>query len=203
MTLLSPLFSSIRPEFNNPEDLRLYPRTREADNILLAEAGCDAVFIPDVEVMYPKKEKGHWDFGLLSSTLEGFYRPGHFDGVLTIVKKLFNIVEPARVYFGEKDFQTRPYQKNGRSGRIAGIHCLAPYPGDPGGLAMSSRNMRLNPEEYASALHISRVLFAIKELKKNMDPTSLEIWGRVSPIRFRGYVSNTWKSLIRPPLHRD
>ncbi|MCC6600400.1 MAG: pantoate--beta-alanine ligase [Crocinitomicaceae bacterium] len=166
-------------QFNNSEDFLHYPRTEAKDRDMLSEAGCDAVFIPDVSQMYPDNEKGHWNFGLLSSVLEGYYRPGHFDGVLTIVKKLFDLVRPTRAYFGEKDFQQLAHIR-----RLVQVEKMAveivscPTLREPGGLAMSSRNRRLKPAEYAAALHISSVLFGMKKMKEELSPAELEIWGR-------------------------
>lgn len=161
-------------QFNNPEDLKHYPRTFERDRAMLAEAECDAIFFPSVEEMYPTPEKGHWDFGLLSSTLEGQFRPGHFDGVLTVVKKLFQIVKPDKAFFGEKDFQ-----------QLSLIRKMTDYDDLPvevigstlirekDGLAMSSRNTRLDEAERAKASMISKVLFSMKESERSVSPRDL------------------------------
>ena len=92
-------------QFNDPKDLSNYPRTIEADKILLEAAGCDILFLPSVEEMYPTPELLEMDFGLLENVMEGAFRPGHFRGMATVVSKFFNMVNPDTAYFGEKDFQ--------------------------------------------------------------------------------------------------
>lgn len=166
-------------QFNNPDDLKKYPRTVERDLELLGNQGCDVVFIPSVEEMYPTPYKGHWDYGILSSSLEGHFRPGHFDGVLTIVKRFFEIVEPTKAYFGEKDFQQLAHIRRmarEEMPQIAIVGC--PTTREEDGLAMSSRNMRLTPEERETALNISRILFEMKDKKADLSPAELEDYGR-------------------------
>src|SRR5690606_15562283 len=93
-------------QFNNQQDLKKYPRTEEKDAQLLEEAGVDILFIPSVEEMYPQETTSQiFDFNGLENQMEGKFRPGHFDGVATIVRKFFEIIQPDRAYFGEKDFQ--------------------------------------------------------------------------------------------------
>ncbi|MFM9004409.1 MAG: pantoate--beta-alanine ligase [Flavobacteriales bacterium] len=163
-------------QFNNPDDLLKYPRTLSADLELLELAGCHAVFCPGVEEMYAKDEPTRrWDFGTLTGTLEGYYRPGHFDGVLTIVKKLFLAVTPDKAFFGEKDFQQlanilRMTQLEGLPIEIV----AAPTVREASGLAMSSRNMRLNEQERAAALCISRVLFDAAATGRGVSPQQLQ-----------------------------
>ena len=146
-------------QFNNLSDLEKYPRTLKEDLEKLAESGCDALFCPSVEEMYPTGEKGRWDFGPLTNSLEGVYRPGHFDGVLTIVKKLFEAVPADKAFFGEKDFQQlalikRLVLEEGLPVKII----AAPTIREQSGLAMSSRNQRLNAHELEIAANISRIL---------------------------------------------
>lgn len=161
-------------QFNNQSDLLHYPITIEADKEMLEAAGCDAVFIPAVSEMYPKAEKGHWDFGTLSHTLEGEFRPGHFDGVLTIVKKLFEIVRPDKAFFGEKDFQQLAHIKRLVDVENMPVEIVAcPTTRETDGLAMSSRNRRLSPEQRFQALAISRVLFAMRENPEHLIPAQL------------------------------
>lgn len=157
-------------QFNNANDLKHYPKTLENDKMLLEKSGCDVVFIPSVDEMYPQMLKGHWDFGTLSHALEGHFRPGHFDGVLTIVKRFFEIVEPDFAFFGEKDFQQLAHVRKlvaveGMNITIVG--CSTTREAD--GLAMSSRNLRLSLEQRNQARAISRVLF---DMKKNIDHLS-------------------------------
>ena len=93
-------------QFNNPDDLLKYPKTLEADCALL-ENHADLVFAPATTEMYARVESKKWDFGRLTSSLEGYFRPGHFDGVCTIVQKLLAIVQPDWAFFGKKDFHQR------------------------------------------------------------------------------------------------
>lgn len=199
-------------QFNNPEDLEHYPKTFERDRAMLAEAECDAIFFPSVEEMYPTQEKGHWDFGLLSSTLEGQFRPGHFDGVLTVVKKLFQIVKPDKAFFGEKDFQ-----------QLSLIRKMTAHEGLPvdvigskliremDGLAMSSRNMRLNEQERQKATEISKGLFAMRDFDRNASPKALIQFGKNQlekasiPVEYLSIVEadtfipvNEWETSQRP-----
>ena len=92
-------------QFNDPGDLKSYPRTPEQDLRMLEEAGADVVFMPSVEEVYPKQDTRVFEFGDLDKVMEGATRPGHFNGVAQVVSRLFDIVRPARAYFGEKDFQ--------------------------------------------------------------------------------------------------
>ena len=92
-------------QFNDKNDLRNYPRTPEADCAVLEAAGADIVFMPSVEDIYPEPDTREFDFGLVDKVMEGATRPGHFNGVAQVVSRLFDLVRPARAYFGEKDFQ--------------------------------------------------------------------------------------------------
>lgn len=165
-------------QFNNPDDLAKYPRTFDADLALLEKSGASALFFPSVDEMYPKPEKNHWDFGLLSTSLEGHFRPGHFDGMLTVVKKLLQIVSPKSAFFGEKDFQQlalirRMVLEEGLDVKIIGCPIIR----EKDGLAMSSRNTRLSAEGRIHALAISRVLFSMRERAVIVSPSELLSWG--------------------------
>lgn len=134
-------------QFNDKKDLETYPRTLEKDCELLQSAGCDYVFAPSVEEMYPEPDTRVFDFGKVMQVMEGARRPGHFNGVAQVVSKLFYIVEPDNAYFGEKDFQQiaviRAMVKQlGLSVKINDCPILR----EADGLAMSSRNTRLTPE---------------------------------------------------------
>ncbi len=166
-------------QFNNPEDLKKYPKSIEKDAQMLESAGCDLLFFPSIDEMYPEIDKGHWDFGLLSHTLEGHYRPGHFDGVLTIVKKFFDIVQPTKAYFGEKDFQQLAHirqwvEKENRPEIIVSCPTLR----EPNGLAMSSRNMRLSPQERDLAKQIFAILNQTKLNKQKGTPQQCVLWAQ-------------------------
>lgn len=162
-------------QFNNAEDLKKYPRTLEADLALLEKSGCHAVFCPSIDEMYePGEQTQRWDFGALSNSLEGEFRPGHFDGVLTIVKKLFLAVEPNKAFFGEKDFQQLAII--GRMTREEGFPIeiiAAPTIRESSGLAMSSRNVRLSEEERISAIGISRILLSARATGRADSPEKL------------------------------
>lgn len=162
-------------QFNNPVDLEKYPRTPEKDVAMLESAGCDAVFMPSVEEMYPTKVEDHYDFGAIEHVMEGACRPGHFNGVAIVVRKLFEIVQPDRAYFGEKDFQqlaiisklVKDYSIN-----LEVVPCEIVREKD--GLAMSSRNMRLNADERAIAPLIYKVLRETVADYETMSPAEMK-----------------------------
>lgn len=155
-------------QFNNPDDLKKYPRNLEKDSALLEKANCDLVFFPSVEEMYPDEIIDHYDFGQLERVMEGAHRPGHFNGVAIVVKKFLEIIEPDKAFFGEKDFQQLMIVKE--LVRIEGMKAeIVPCPiiREPDGLAMSSRNARLNDEERKAAPVIYNSLSQISNLKKS------------------------------------
>lgn len=153
-------------QFGPNEDLSKYPRPFERDCDLLREAGCDAVFAPDVTAMYgdsaARRDKGHgcWvEVSPLDEMWEGVTRPGHIRGVATVVAKLFNIMHPRRAYFGEKDFQQlRVVQLMVRDLNFDLDIVAVPTLREPDGLALSSRNAYLSPEERAAAPTLYRAL---------------------------------------------
>jgi pantoate--beta-alanine ligase len=146
-------------QFNNPEDLAKYPRTFEADRLMLENAGCSAVFAPSVEEMYPEQPVLKMNFGALETVMEGASRPGHFNGVGIVVSKLFNIVKPHRAYFGQKDLQQVSVVRQLVTDLAFGLELVVcPTVRETDGLAMSSRNTRLNAAERAIAPHIYRIL---------------------------------------------
>ena len=156
-------------QFNNPDDLRTYPRTEEADCALLSSAGVDIAFVPTVEEMYPEPDTRVFDLGPVAEVMEGAMRPGHFNGVAQIVSRLFAIVEPDRAYFGEKDYQQiavirRMAQLEGFTG-LEVVACPIRRADD--GLALSSRNVRLTPEQRAQAPEIHRVLSRSVEMARS------------------------------------
>ena len=139
-------------QFNNPEDLAKYPRTLESDVVLLGDAGCDLVFAPDEKEMYPEPDTTVYDFGKLDKVMEGRFRPGHFNGVAIVVRKLIEITMADRAYFGEKDFQQLAIIKKMVQMLNLPVQIVQiPIIREPDGLAMSSRNQRLLPEERAVA----------------------------------------------------
>ncbi|UBM62146.1 pantoate--beta-alanine ligase [Candidatus Sulfidibacterium hydrothermale] len=146
-------------QFNNPDDLKKYPRTLEEDIKKLEQVQCDVLFAPDAEEMYPEKVTKQYDFGELDKVMEGKFRPGHFNGVAIVVKKLFDIVQPHRAYFGEKDFQQLAIIKKLVEMENIPVEIVpCPIVREPDGLAMSSRNRLLTPEQRKEAPFIYRTL---------------------------------------------
>lgn len=151
-------------QFNNPEDLRTYPRTIEADCEKMNTAGVDYAFVPDVEEMYPEPDTRVFDLGSVAEVMEGAMRPGHFNGVAQIVSKLFDIVKPDRSYFGEKDFQQIAVIR--RMAELEGFDLeiiACPIKREADGLALSSRNVRLTEEQREVAPLIHKTLESSKE----------------------------------------
>jgi pantoate--beta-alanine ligase len=154
-------------QFNNADDLARYPRTIEEDILKLEAAGCDVLFHPDPAEMYPEGLKAEaYNWGPVTHSLEGAFRPGHFDGVIAIVSKLFRIVEPDRAYFGQKDFQqcaviARMILEFGLEVDLR----VEPTLREDDGLALSSRNARLTPAERTDALLISKALRHIRQYR--------------------------------------
>lgn len=137
-------------QFNDPEDYRNYPRTREADKLRLEEAGVDLAFMPDEAEMYPEGRQNLADFdpGYLGQVLEGEKRPGHFEGMATIVKKLLETVKPDYAYFGQKDYQQLLIVRELVSTYQLPVSIVSePIVRESDGLALSSRNVLLTPEE--------------------------------------------------------
>ncbi|KOS07278.1 pantoate--beta-alanine ligase [Flavobacterium akiainvivens] len=153
-------------QFNNPDDLLKYPRTLDADVQKIATVHPDVVvFAPEVDEMYDgNTQSKHYDFDGLETKMEGAHRPGHFDGVGTIVKKLFDIVQPTNAYFGEKDFQQLQIVKKLVEKESLGINIVGcPISREESGLAMSSRNERLTEKERKDAAIIYRILQEARE----------------------------------------
>jgi len=176
-------------QFNNKTDLEKYPRNLESDALLLENVGCDLIFAPSTEDMYTNEEMNdsfEFDFGGLDQVMEGKFRPGHFNGVVQIVSKLFDYVKPDKAYFGEKDFQ-----------QLAIIHRMVdilnykveiidcPIIREPDGLAMSSRNERLSTNQRKIAVAISKVLFESRNFATRFSPTELTDWvvGQVNAVQ--------------------
>ena len=164
-------------QFNDKNDLHRYPRTPEADARVLEQAGADFVLMPSVEEIYPEPDTRTFEFGAVDKVMEGATRPGHFNGVAQVVSRLFDIVRPARAYFGEKDFQ-----------QIAVVKAMVRQLGLPvqivecpivrgeDGLALSSRNTLLDKEHRAAAPHIYATLRAAVEKSPEMTPDELQAW---------------------------
>ncbi len=165
-------------QFNNAQDLEKYPRDIKRDEDLLLSHDCDLIFAPTADEIYSSADLEtafEFDFAGLDKMMEGKHRPGHFNGVVQIVSKLFQIVQPNKAYFGEKDFQ-----------QLAVIHHMTkvmrfdieivdcPIVREPSGLAMSSRNERLSEEEREIASNISKVLFESLNFVPVLSPLELE-----------------------------
>ena len=146
-------------QFNDKHDLETYPRTLEADCALLEPVGCDYVFAPSVAEMYPEPDTRVFDLGPVAAVMEGPRRPGHFNGVAQVVSKLFYIVEPDNAYFGEKDFQQIAVIREMVRQLNLPVHIVdCPIQREADGLALSSRNTRLTPEQRQKAPVIARTL---------------------------------------------
>ena len=167
-------------QFNNPSDLEKYPRNLEKDVDLLQKVGCDYIFAPESKDIYQEDELNNrfeFDFGGLDSVMEGRFRPGHFNGVVQIVSKLFQLVKPDKAYFGEKDFQQlsiihRMVDVMNIDVQIIDCQIIR----EESGLAMSSRNERLSPEQRKNAVQISKVLFESRNFVPRLLPTEIVNW---------------------------
>lgn len=146
-------------QFDRADDLERYPRRIEKDLAALADTGVEAVLLPDGDALYPDGYRYRVSESDLSHRLCGAHRPGHFDGVLTVVMKLFNLVRPARAYFGEKDFQQLQLIRGMADAFFMDVGIVGcPTVREPDGLAMSSRNLRLDPGQRKLAPQFHRVL---------------------------------------------
>jgi len=164
-------------QFNDQKDLERYPRNLKADLELLENTGCHIVFAPGVNEIYPEADTRKFNFGSLETVMEGKHRSGHFNGVAQVVSKLFDIVQPNKAYFGLKDFQQLAIIKN----MVAQLHLpveivSCPIIREESGLAMSSRNELLTPEERKNAATISQTLFEAKKLKSEKSVHELAWW---------------------------
>lgn len=165
-------------QFNNPEDLRTYPRTLEADkNLLESQTRADVIFAPTVEEVYPEPDTRIFDFGSLAEVMEGKYRPGHFNGVGQIVSKLFMFVEPDKAYFGEKDFQQLAIIRKMTKDLKMDIDIVpCPIVREADGLAKSSRNTLLTKESREVAPQIYAALKGSKQLTTDRTPKEVAQW---------------------------
>lgn len=158
-------------QFTDPKDLERYPRPLEHDIKMLEDAGCNVVFMPSVKEMYPVKEDWHIDLGPAEFLLEGEFRRGHYQGVTQIVKKLFDAVSPDVALFGQKDFQQVLMIKNMVAHFNMPVELIScPIIREDDGLAMSSRNIHLSPEDRQHSLILSSALAYIKD---NFDEESI------------------------------
>lgn len=164
-------------QFNNPDDLKRYPRNLDSDLQLLQPAGCDIVFAPEAEEIYPEPDTRKFDFGSLERVMEGKYRPGHFNGVAQVVSKLFEIVKPGKAYFGLKDFQQLAIiSKMVKMLEMPVEIVPCPIVREESGLAMSSRNELLSAEERKNAAVIYDTLRRGIELSGGKTVAETEKW---------------------------
>ena len=163
-------------QFGPNEDLDKYPRDMAHDREVCEKAGAELIFAPEPSEMYPSENLVFVDIKELGNGLCGAKRPGHFRGVCTVVSKLFNIVLPDRAYFGEKDAQQLAIIRRMVKDLNFGTEIVScPIVREPDGLAMSSRNLYLSPEERKAALSLSRSLSAAKELMRKGEKDAVKI----------------------------
>lgn len=164
-------------QFNDPADLRRYPRTLDRDLQLLEKAGVDRVFVPSVEEIYPEPDTRVFDFGSIDKVMEGATRPGHFNGVAQVVSRLFELVRPEKAYFGEKDFQQIAVIRAMVAQLALPVEIVScPIVRDADGLALSSRNTLLDTAHRAAAPRIYKVLREAVEQSRRLSPVELETW---------------------------
>ena len=167
-------------QFGPNEDFTRYPRTLDADLEMCQTAGADLVFTPDVETMYGKHAQTTVSLNKVTLPLEGAHRPGHFDGVSTVVCKLFNITEPDRAYFGQKDYQQQLVIRQMVEDLDFAITIVTcPVIREADGLAMSSRNRYLSSEDRAKASQIYQTLKLADALASQSDASPADISGRM------------------------
>jgi pantoate--beta-alanine ligase len=168
-------------QFNDPKDLDKYPRTEVADIQLLTAANCDVLFMPDVKEVYPKGKdfSVSFEFGTLIEVMEGKFRPGHFNGMAQVVKRLLDLVNPDVLFMGQKDFQQFSIVQNmlvQMGGNIKIVMCETLRETD--GLAMSSRNTRLSPTLRKHAHFIYKALADAKAMMETHSPRDIENWAK-------------------------
>lgn len=164
-------------QFNDKGDLERYPRDLQRDVQLLSTTECQLVFAPEVNEIYPEPDTRQFNFGMLEQVMEGKFRPGHFNGVAQVVSKLFAIVEPDKAFFGQKDFQQLAIIREMVEKLSLPVEIVScPIVREPDGLAMSSRNMLLTPEQRANATHISATLFEAVNKKEQLSVEQLCTW---------------------------
>ena len=165
-------------QFNNKSDLKNYPNSLEEDLKLLEKSGCDVVFTPSVKEIYPNGLPTKvYDFGVLDKVMEGAVRPGHFNGLAMVVSRLFEIIQPQRAYFGEKDFQQLAIIRSLAAQKFKNIEivpCSTLREND--GLAMSSRNLLLNTRYRTAAPRIYERLLTVQKRAKNTSVSELRSW---------------------------
>ncbi|GHN00736.1 pantothenate synthetase [Cytophagales bacterium WSM2-2] len=201
-------------QFNNTKDLEKYPRTLDHDLEMLKKSGCDVVFVPEIDEMYETTPSIKFDFGDLDKILEGEFRPGHFSGVALVVSKFFHIIKPTVAYFGQKDFQQfKIIEKLVKELKFDLQLRPMPIFRESDGLAMSSRNMRLNASERQKAIvffqslteakkmlkqgeKIAQVKEAVKQKCRSIEGVRLEYFELVNIENLKATESVTDKSIL-------
>ncbi|MCF6242901.1 MAG: pantoate--beta-alanine ligase [Bacteroidales bacterium] len=178
-------------QFNNANDLKNYPRNLDKDLKLLERNNCDLVFTPSVSEIYPDEnsKKSTYNFGKIVEVMEGKFRPGHFDGVANVVSRLFKIIKPDNAYFGQKDFQQYILIKTLADKYLSDLNIQVhrcPIIREEDGLAMSSRNVLLSPEQRKSAALISQTLFWAKDnyQKYTVDELKKQITNKINADKY-------------------
>ena len=161
-------------QFNNPRDLATYPRTLDADSHLLASIGTTALYAPEVETIYTEPDTRVFQVGAVAEVMEGKYRPGHFNGVMQVVSRLFDLAQPDCAYFGEKDFQQIAVLRAMAREIKSPVEIIAcPIVREEDGLARSSRNTLLSEEGRAQAPNIYRILSESRTWSKELSPKAV------------------------------
>lgn len=164
-------------QFNNRNDLKNYPRTLEPDLAKCEKAGVSVVFAPNVQEIYPAPDNRIFDFGMLDKVMEGKHRPGHFNGVAQVVSRLFDIVQPDRAYFGQKDFQQLAIIRRMAKDFDYNIEIVScPTVREDDGLAMSSRNMLLSAQQRDNVPVIANTLFAARNKSHQLSVKEVVEW---------------------------
>jgi pantoate--beta-alanine ligase len=164
-------------QFNDKGDLSRYPRDLQKDVDLLSESPCQLVFAPEPEEIYPESDTRQFNFGMLEQVMEGEFRPGHFNGVAQVVSKLFDIIQPDKSFFGQKDFQQLAIIRElVRKLELPVEIVSCPIIREADGLAMSSRNMLLSQEQRKNAAHISATLFEAANKTNDLSVDELCRW---------------------------
>ncbi|MGE5394337.1 MAG: pantoate--beta-alanine ligase [Candidatus Saccharibacteria bacterium] len=164
-------------QFNDKADLERYPRNLQKDVDFLASSPCQVVFAPEVQEIYPEPDTRQFDFGVIEQVMEGKFRPGHFNGVAQVVSRLFDIVQPDKAFFGQKDFQQLAIineMVRKLNLKVEIIPC--PIIREADGMAMSSRNMLLSPDQRKNATLISATLFEAIHKAKTLSVQELTRW---------------------------
>ncbi len=163
-------------QFNDPADLKNYPHDPERDIRLLRRSGCDMVFVPGIQTIYPRPDMRTFDFGGLERSMEGQFRPGHFNGVAQVVSRLFDIIKPDRAYFGKKDIQQLAIIRKLTTMLNLPVEIRAcDTIREDDGLAMSSRNMLLSAGQRKNAAIINQTLMEVPQ-KRGMEVSELKRW---------------------------